>query len=94
MKKKICQSCGMPMDDFSGNGTNADQTVNTDYCGFCYKDGHFTNDFTMDDMIQHCADMLEQFNEDLDDDDDEKLSREVAVATMNAYFPTLKRWKK
>ena len=92
MEQKICQSCGMPMGDLLEMGTNADHTENTDYCRFCYYDGHFTNDFTMDEMIQNCADMLERFNEDLDED--ETLTREVAVATMKAYFPTLKRWKK
>jgi len=90
MEQKICQSCGMPLNDPSGKGTNADQTVNTDYCGFCYKDGHFTNDFTMDEMIQHCADMLAEYNAEAKD----KLTRDEAVARMNAFFPTLKRWKK
>ena len=32
--KKICQSCGMPMADDSLLGTNADGTINGNYCKY------------------------------------------------------------
>ena len=36
-------------------GTNADGTKNEDYCMYCYKDGKFLQDCTMEEMIEHCA---------------------------------------
>ena len=40
MEQKFCQSCGMPMTT-EIYGTNADGTLNEDYCMYCYKDGAF-----------------------------------------------------
>jgi len=37
-KNKFCQSCGMPMkQDPQGDGTNADGSINTFYCSYCYQ---------------------------------------------------------
>ncbi|WP_290388802.1 zinc ribbon domain-containing protein, partial [uncultured Duncaniella sp.] len=47
MEQKFCQSCGMPLNDHN-HGTNADGTPNEDYCIYCYKDGKFTQDLTME----------------------------------------------
>ena len=70
MEKKIkyCQSCGMPLTErlrvgehSSGIdvlGTNADGSKNEDYCMYCYKDGKFLQDCTMDEMIEHCAQFI------------------------------------
>lgn len=42
LKNKNCQSCGMPLkQDPKGGGTNSDGTINTTYCGDCFKDGIF-----------------------------------------------------
>ncbi len=54
MEMKFCQSCGMPLNNHN-HGTNADGTPNEDYCIYCYKDGKFTQDLTMEQMIGHCA---------------------------------------
>lgn len=37
----ICQSCGLPMYHLSDFGTNEDDTINTDYCHFCFTKGIF-----------------------------------------------------
>ena len=37
MEQKICQSCGMPIDD-STFGKEADGSKNQDYCHYCYAD--------------------------------------------------------
>ena len=57
MDMKFCQSCGMPLSN-DVMGTNAGGTPNEDYCIYCYKAGKFTQDMTMEQMIDHCA----QFN--------------------------------
>ena len=39
---KNCQSCGMPIEkDPEKGGTNLDNSKNTMYCSYCYKDGDF-----------------------------------------------------
>ena len=86
---KFCQSCGMPLTD-EVLGTNADGSKNEEYCMYCYKDGKFTQDCTMDEMIEHCA----QFVGDFNDGSGLQLMREEAIGRMKMYFPHLKRWRK
>ena len=89
MEGKICQSCGMPMHAAEDFGTNADGTTNQDYCTYCYKDGAFTQNVTMDEMIEHNLNYLEEFNKD----SEHKFTKEEAREEMKKFFPTLKRWK-
>lgn len=89
MEQKICQSCGMPMITPEEFGTNNDGSLNQDYCCYCYKDGNFTSQFTMDEMISHCAQYVEDFNSDFDT----KLTKEQAIEQMKQNFPALKRWR-
>ncbi len=88
MEGKFCQSCGMPLNANEDFGTNSDQSLNEDYCKYCYQNGAFTQDVTMDEMIGHCVQFLEEFNKD----SQQKFTKEEAIAQMKAYFPTLKRW--
>lgn len=88
MDQKFCQSCGMPLSVNKDFGTNADNSRNDDYCTYCFKEGNFTEDMTMDEMIEHCARYVEEFNKDTE----QKLTKEQAVAQMKMYFPKLKRW--
>ena len=46
-------------------GTNADGSKNEDYCMYCYKDGGFTTDCSMDEMIEHCAQFVGEVNKHL-----------------------------
>ena len=50
MDQKFCQSCGMPLTE-DVLGTNADGSKNEDYCMYCYRDGKFLQDCTMEEMI-------------------------------------------
>lgn len=88
MNQKFCQSCGMPLNVSEDFGTNSDQSKNDEYCTYCFKNGEFTEDITMDEMIEHCVQYLDDFNKDTE----QKLTKEQAVAQMKEYFPTLKRW--
>ena len=47
---KICQSCGMPMQE-EQYGTNQDGSSNEKFCCYCYKDGGFAQDCTLEEMI-------------------------------------------
>lgn len=88
MEQKICQSCGMPLPD-DNKGTNADGSRNEDYCIYCYKDGKFTQDFNMNQMIEFCTQFTDQMNEQAG----WNLTPEQAKEQMRRIFPTLKRWK-
>ncbi|MFR9166536.1 MAG: zinc ribbon domain-containing protein [Dysgonomonas sp.] len=90
MEQNFCQSCGMPMTTSEMYGTNKDNSLNNEYCVYCYKDGHFTQDLTMDEMIERCAEFVNEYNKDAE----QKLTKEEAVIRMKQYFPLLKRWKK
>ena len=90
MEQKFCQSCGMPLSDATVLGTETNGSKNEEYCCYCYADGHFTVDCTMDEMIDHCALFVDEFNKD----SEMKMTKEEAVANMKQFFPLLKRWKK
>ena len=86
---KFCQSCGMPLTD-EILGTNADGSKNEEYCMYCYSDGKFLQECTMDEMIEHCAQFVGDFNEG----SGMQLTKEEAIGQMKMYFPHLKRWRK
>ena len=88
MEQHFCQSCGMPM-TAENRGTNADGSSNEDYCAYCYKDGKFTQDFTMSQMIEFCLQFLDQINRQAG----WNLTPAQAREQMQKYFPQLKRWK-
>lgn len=89
MEQKICQCCAMPIDE-STFGTEANGSKNEEYCLYCYKDGQFTSDCTMDEMIEHNLNYLDEFNKD----SEVKYNEDEARAMMKEFFPQLKRWKR
>lgn len=87
--ERYCQSCGMPMPTDEFLGKNADGSQNTDYCIYCYEEGEFNQNCTMDEMIDHCIGFLDEFNKSAE----HPMSKDEAIANMKKFFPTLKRWK-
>lgn len=84
----FCQSCGMPLENEDVIGTNNSGSKNEDFCIYCYKDGNYTEDVTMNEMIDiSLKHMKEMFKDNLDFNDDEALNK------MKYFFPKLKRWK-
>ena len=81
---KFCQSCAMPMTE-DVYGTNEDGTKNEEYCHYCFKDGQFTNDISMEEMIEFCVPKTVEAT-----DMDEKTVRKM----YDEIFPQLKRWMK
>ena len=86
---KFCQSCGMPLTD-EVLGTNADGSKNEEYCMYCYKDGKFTQECTMDEMIEHCSQFVDEVNKQMP----EPMTKEEYKQMMRGFFPMLKRWRK
>lgn len=65
-------------------GTNRDETLNEDYCIYCFKDGEFTNhSLTMHDMELRIMEMAKVHNE---------LNLEEAESLIKK-LPDLKRWR-
>ena len=87
---QFCQSCGMLLTRKEDCGANANGTVNYDYCQYCYKEGRFLQDCTMDQMIEHCAQFLDEVNKNLP----APMTREQYIQMMQGFFPLLKRWKR
>ena len=84
----LCQSCGMPLtEEFFG--TNADGSKNEEYCVYCFRDGAFTGEVTMDEMIEHNLEYLDEFNAV----GGTKFTKETAREEMRKFFPQLKRWR-
>jgi len=66
-------------------GTNADGNKSDDYCKYCFENGAFTADCTMDEMIEHCVPHMTSAHSGMSEDEARKMMRE--------FFPALKRWK-
>ena len=88
-KMKFCQSCGMPLTE-EVLGTNQDGSKNEEYCMYCYREGKFLQDCTMDEMIEHCSQFVGDFNQG----NGTHISREEYIGQMKMYFLHLKRWRK
>lgn len=76
----VCQSCGMPIIP-EQMGREKDGTINKNYCKWCWDQGEFLADCTMDEMIEFCLPHM-PFG-------DEESNR----AFMKELLPTLDRWK-
>lgn len=86
MQEKYCQSCGMPMGETDElYGTEKDGSKSVDYCHYCYKDGAFVSDITMEQMIDFCVQPMME--------NDPAMTEANARSIMKAVFPKLKRWQ-
>lgn len=84
MKDKICQSCGMPIISAEQLGTDKDGSINEDYCRYCYKNGDFIDNVSMEEYIEMCSKYGEQAG----------MTNKEMKEFCTKLFPTLKRWKK
>ena len=75
-----CQSCGMPVVP-EQMGRHEDGTLNEHYCKWCWDNGAFTRDCTMEEMIEWCLPYM-PFG-----------TPESNRAFLTDLLPTLDRWK-
>lgn len=78
----VCQSCGMPLND-ELLAREADGTFNEKYCKWCWEDGHFVQDCTMEEMIEHCIQFMPLG----------QAEPEACRRYMRELLPELERWK-
>lgn len=82
MPEHFCHSCGMIITP-GDCGTDADGNKTDHYCKWCYDQGEYTYETTMDAMIEDCAPRLAE---------NTGMTRDEAVSLMGAVLPTLERW--
>ena len=84
MPERYCQSCGMMFTGPGQHGHEADGSETEDLCRWCYEGGRYTDDVTMDEMIEDCAPrMAEAMGWTVDE----------AASLLGAVLPTLRRWR-
>lgn len=90
-EKTYCQSCGMPLrfDVKEYLGTNADQSRSDEYCYYCLKDGLYTVDIPMGEMVNIWVKYTDKYNEY----SSTNYTPHELKTLLNKRLPTLKRWR-
>ncbi len=83
MENKVWQSGGMPSTSNEQLGTNKDESINNDYCKYCYINGEFIDNVTMEEYIEMCSQYGSQAG----------MTNEEMREHCTKLFPSLKRWK-
>ena len=81
--QRVCQCCGMPLNEEDVLSWEPDGTLNEDYCRWCYADGKFvyeSREALLDFLIGHMPNP---------DNLDEKQRREQ----FSAFLSQLKHWQ-
>ena len=86
----LCQSCGMLLQEDRDRGTERHGEASGEYCAFCYQQGAFTQDLSMEEMVEHNLKDLEAWNQAAG----LALTEEEARGQLTAFLPTLRRWKR
>lgn len=86
--ESYCQSCSLPLENDALLGTNKDGSKNLMYCINCYQNGCFTENITMETMIQRSINRMNELFKN-NPDFNENYSRQK----MLEFFPQLERWK-
>ncbi|ALT68746.1 zinc ribbon domain-containing protein [Methanobrevibacter millerae] len=63
---------------------NEDGTKNEEYYIYCFKNGEFTSDMSMDGMMNFCIGKMVEVHPEIDVNE--------ASSMMKEIFPKLKRW--
>ena len=74
----------MPMVNKDQLGTNKDGSLNELYCKYCYENGEFVDDVSMEEYIDMCSRFGAQAG----------MTNEEMRRFCERLFPTLKRWNK
>ena len=81
-RQLICQCCGMPLED-EFLGRDSDGALNEKFCKWCYDEGHFLSDCTMEEMQEQCVSIMVQ----------QGVEENAARQHMVSVLPQLERWK-
>ena len=84
-----CQSCGMLLVKSGDKGTESDGRKSEEYCVFCYQHGQFTQDISIEELIERNLQDLDSWNQE----NGLHLTEQEARAELQKFLPTLKRWR-
>lgn len=84
-----CQSCGMLLIKNGDKGTESDGRKSEEYCVFCYQHGQFTQDISIEELIERNLQDLDSWNRE----NGLHLTEQEARAELQKFLPTLKRWR-
>lgn len=90
IEKQYCQSCGMPLrfDVEEYLGTNADHSLSDEFCYYCLKDGEYTVDIPMEQMVDIWVKYTDKYNWY----SDTNYTPDELRILLNKRLPTLRRW--
>ncbi|TWI76753.1 putative zinc ribbon protein [Desulfobotulus alkaliphilus] len=78
----FCQSCGMPITEDPLKGTEKNGAMTSEFCTYCYQEGSFTQDVTMEKMIEVCVPHMVASG----------MEEKAARALLEKTLPNLGRW--
>lgn len=76
-----CQSCGMPLTKKEDIATTKDGSLMNEYCIYCFKDGAFTGDISMEGMIDISLKHMKEIFKD-----DPNFNEQEALVKMRGFF--------
>lgn len=82
MPEHYCESCGMILSP-EEYGTDCNGAKTDHYCKWCYEQGKYTYETSMEAMIEDCAPRLAE---------NTGMTNDEAVSLMGAVLPHLERW--
>jgi DNA gyrase inhibitor GyrI/AraC-like DNA-binding protein len=90
-EKQYCQSCGMPLrfDVEEYLGTNTDHSPSDEYCYYCLKDGEYTVDIPMSEMVDIWVKYTDKYNWY----SGTNYTPKELKTLLGKRLPTLKRWQ-
>lgn len=71
----------------SDKGTESDGRKSEEYGAFCYQHGQFTQDISIEELIEHNLQNLDSWNRE----NGLQLTEQEARAELQKFLPTLKR---
>lgn len=77
------QSCDMMFTRPGQHGHEADGTETDDFCRWCYDEGAYTYETTMEEMIEDCAPRMSQ---------NMYWTADECALFLGTILPTLRRW--
>ena len=89
-KGVVCQSCGMLIKDETQKGTEKKGEKSDTFCFYCYRDGQFTQNCTVEEMAEKNLGFLNEWNKEMGTN----FTLEEARAALKEYLPSLQRGKK
>jgi len=91
INKRYCQSCGMPLrfDVEEYLGTNTDGSRSDEFCFYCLKDGHYTVDVSMPEMVDIWVKYAKEYN----GYSGTSYTPQTLRTVLNKRLPTLNRWR-